>query len=54
VIQTSGSGDSQSTGSDDKAVSKAETYAQWLDPVPLGPGQDAQTNRRRLAPLITA
>ena len=26
---------------------------QRLDPVPLGPSQDAQTNRRRLAPLIT-
>ena len=27
MIQESGSGDSQSTGSDDKAVSQAETYA---------------------------
>src|SRR5262249_31718063 len=27
---------------------------QRLHPVPLGPSQDAQTNRRRLAPLITS
>ena len=27
---------------------------QRLDPVPRGPSQDAQTNRRRLAPLITS